>query len=83
MIALAMIAVFAVAVAYDYLFAMYVRYAAAKDAPRAALASGATYAVGLVGMLAVTQASVWFALPEIVGLALGTYLGILRGGEKK
>jgi len=70
--------VFAAAVAYDFAFARYTAAAAARRAAAAAGWSATTYGVGLVGFAAVLRGSIWLAVPEAVGLFVGTWLGVRR-----
>lgn len=70
------LAVFVSATVYDFVFA---RYLQANEAGRAVAAgnwSVTTYLVGIIGLSAVLQASLWFIIPECLGLWLGTYLGV-------
>lgn len=70
--------VFVAAIVYDYVFALYIRYAALRDPGRAAIASSATYLIGVIGLLAVTKSNTLYIIPEALGLGVGTYFGILR-----
>lgn len=74
----AALGVFAAAVVYDLCFARYVAAAAARRAVAAASWSAATYAIGLIGFASVLRGSVWLALPQAVGLFVGTLLGVRR-----
>lgn len=76
----AALGVFAAATAYDWCFARYTLAAAARRPAAAAGWSASTYAVGLIGLSAVLRGSLWLAIPEAAGLAIGTWLGVrLRG----
>lgn len=79
--ALVGLGVFACALAYDLAFAAYVRAAAIGKAAKAACWSVATYAVGAVGILALVDMSVWYALPEGLGLWCGTFIGVMAGAD--
>lgn len=67
--------VFTGAAIYDFVFARYLRANAEGRAVSAANWSVTTYLVGLVGLSSVLQYSKWYAIPEVLGLWVGTYVG--------
>ena len=71
--------VFLAAVAYDLAYARYVLATAGRRALAAGGWSAATYVIGLVGLACVLRGSLWLAIPEAAGLAVGTSIGVSRG----
>lgn len=77
LVALAVLA-FVLALASDYLETRYVRAVHCGDAVRAARASVAMWAVGVVGLVAVINVGWWLLAPEAAGLYVGTMLAMRR-----
>lgn len=48
----------------------------------AAAASVGMYALGLIGFWAFIEVSWWMAVPEVIGLALGSYVTVERSRHK-
>lgn len=66
------------ATALDYAYVRYQEAVAAKLARAAGLWSVAVYVVGSVGFLSIVQGSLWFMIPECLGLYAGTALAMRR-----
>jgi hypothetical protein len=77
--ALFAVLVFTAASLMDIAYARYTVAATARRPATAAAWSVAVYLVGLVGLFSVLERSVWLVIPEVLGLACGTYLGVRQG----
>jgi hypothetical protein len=73
--------VFVCALAYDAVNATYIRAMVAGKTWRAVTCTVAVYLVGILGVLIVVRDSLWFMIPETLGLALGTWLGVAAGRD--
>ncbi len=71
-------AVFVAGVALDWVNAIYVMAVQELRAHRAGLCSVGLYMIGCVGFYSITQISWWFALPEGLGLYVGTRVAIAQ-----
>lgn len=76
------IGVFFSAAAYDFVFARYLAANTAEKPAAAASWSVLTYWVGLIGLSSVLRVSMWFFIPESMGLWLGTFLAIRLAKRK-
>lgn len=76
MLALAALAIFALAAAGDYVETRYVRAVGAGDAEKAARMSILMWIVGAGGLVALVELGPWVLLPEVLGLYVGTRLGM-------
>jgi hypothetical protein len=74
--------VFLSAVAIDSAHAVYVRAVADQSPIKAACASVAVYALGCLGWVALIKVGWWVAIPEVLGLAAGTYFTVRRQIKK-
>jgi hypothetical protein len=72
------VAVFVAAAALDYAMVRYQEAVTLRLGHRAALWSVLVYLVGAVGFLSVAKASLWFILPECIGLYVGTRLAVRK-----
>lgn len=73
--------VLAAATALDYAYVRYQQAVASRAAARAGAWSVGVYLVGAVGFLSVVQGSVWYMVPECMGLYLGTVLAVRRSAK--
>lgn len=78
MMVLAVIVVFLAAFAYDFANVKYICASAEGRRLHAACWSATVYTVGLIGLLGVIRMSIWLVIPEIFGLALGSYFGVRK-----
>lgn len=69
--------VFYVAATYDAANAQYVRAAALGKPIQAAGWSAIVALLGLCSLFSVFRVSIWLAIPEVLGLIVGTYIGVL------
>lgn len=69
-------AVFAVAALFDYADTQNKLAIEARDPHRAARWSVAMYLLGAVGVLSVIKVSLWFMVPECLGLYIGSVVGV-------
>lgn len=76
--AAASLGVLVAALLYDLAYTRWMIAAGARRARTAALWSVLTYAIGLIGVASVLRGSLWLAIPEAIGLYLGTWIGIRR-----
>lgn len=77
MIALGVL-VFVAATALDYAYVRYQESVLARRRRAAGVWSVVVYLVGSVGFLSIVQGSLWFMIPECLGLYAGTVLAIRR-----
>lgn len=70
--------VFAAAALGDFVEAYYTRAVADLDERRAGLTSVAMYAVSLLGFFAVIKMSVWYIVPEAIGVGVGAWIAVRR-----
>jgi hypothetical protein len=77
------LATFLAALAGDVVEAYFVRAVADLQAHRAARMSVAMYAVGCVGWFICVKVSLWYMLPEVLGLYAGSLIAVRaqRGAE--
>lgn len=80
---LACLGVFAVTVAYNFVYAVYQRASADGNAVKAALFDTVLYAMGVISWGALFLIGWWMILPEIVANWLGTYLGTKYANRPK
>lgn len=76
--ALLCLVTFLCAAAGDYVETRYVQAATERQAHRAARLSVGMYVVGFAGWVVTVKISLWYALPEVVGLYLGTWYAARR-----
>ncbi len=69
---------FAAAAAGDFVEAYLTRATVELKPHRVARLSVAMYAIGCVGWFTTIKVSLWFMLPEVAGLYLGSWLAITR-----
>jgi len=79
--ALLVLAVFFAAVLIDIFYVLWFRFSARNWEHRAALMSMLCNGAGLLGawMIISSNGSEWFAIPDLLGLYLGTILGLRFG----
>ena len=78
MVVLLSIAVFATAVVLDYADTSNTRAVAEGRAHAAARWSVVMYVLSCVGFLSIIKISWWFAVPEVLGLYVGTVVAVIR-----
>jgi hypothetical protein len=76
--ALLALVTFASAAAGDVVEAYFVRAVADLEPHRAARMSIAMYAIGCIGWFITLKISLWYMLPEVAGLYVGSYFAISR-----
>jgi hypothetical protein len=69
---------FVAAFVIDAGHAAYVRAVANRRAGHAAAASVVVYVAGILGWVSLIKVGWWVALPEVAGLALGSYWSVWR-----
>lgn len=77
--ALIAVGIFALSVAYNWVYALCVRAMAEGHAHRAALADTGLYLMSIAGLGALLLVGWWVIVPELVGQYVGTYLGTRYG----
>ena len=75
------VAVFLGALALDYSDSRNTRAVADGRAHAAARWSVAMYVVGMIGFFSVLKISVWLAIPECLGLYVGSWLAVRQHGR--
>lgn len=71
--------VFALAVAYNWVYTLCIRAMADGHAHRAALADTMLYLMSVAGLGALLLVGWWVIIPELLGQYVGTYLGTRHG----
>lgn len=62
----------------DYVEAYYTRAVADLDEKRAGITSVGMYVVSLLGFFTVIKVSVWYVIPEAIGVGFGAWLAVRR-----
>lgn len=78
MLVLLAVVVFVSAAFLDYAYVRYQEAVARKTERAAGAWSIAIYVVGSIGWVSILQASMWFMIPELLGLYTGTVIAIRR-----
>jgi hypothetical protein len=75
-IVLISVAAFAASVTIDFLYVAWFHYSKQDSAHKAALCTVGIGLAGIAGTYVVIEYSEWYLIPDLLGLYVGTFLGI-------